>query len=80
MTTPDREEAQSDAMSAAESHRDVHDVHDALDAEFHSGVAAHTDAVRDDADARRAASRDEAEYDLEGDRRESSDLSGGLGY
>ncbi|WP_350310620.1 MobF family relaxase [Amycolatopsis sp. RTGN1] len=79
MTTPDRQDAASDAMLTVESR---HDTLDALRDEFTSGVAARTQQLQDqDEKERREARRDEAEDEYD-DRRETSgdDLHRGMGY
>ena len=77
MTTPEPQDAASDAMLTVESRRDTLD---ALRDEFASGVAARTQQLQDEKDGQEAR-RDEAddEYD---DRHESlgDDLHRGMGY
>lgn len=78
MTTPDREDTESDAMLTLESRRDYRDV---LDKEFRSDVDALVSSAHAEEEARRSAHRDEAEDELDdGYDGQSDDLHTGLGY
>lgn len=79
MTTPDPQDAASDAMLTVESRRDTLD---ALRDEFSSGVTARTEQLQEqDEKDRQEARRDEAEGEYD-DRHESvgDDLHRGMGY
>ena len=78
MNTPDREDAESDAMLTLESRRDFRD---ALNDEFRSDVDALVSSALNEEESRRAARRDEAEDELDdGYDGQSDDLHTGLGY
>jgi hypothetical protein len=77
MTTPDREDAESDAMLTLESRRDYRD---ALNKEFRSDVDALVSSAQAEGEARRSARRNEPEDELDDGYSQSDDLHTGLGY
>jgi conjugative relaxase-like TrwC/TraI family protein len=78
MTTPDREDTESDAMLTLESRRDARD---AFNAEFRSDVDALVSSAQAEEAALRSARRNEAESELDdGYDGQSNDLHTGLGY